>query len=46
VDELHTNERDVYLRLLATDHSGHRGVEQERIPLDVAVNEVHRRIDR
>lgn len=45
VDELHADEREVYLRLLAADHPGHRRIEQERIPLIVALEAVVRSVD-
>jgi hypothetical protein len=37
LDELQPHERAVYHRLLDATHAGHRRVEQERIPLDVAL---------
>lgn len=43
VQQLHTDEREVYLRLLRADHAGYRRIEQERIPLEIAVEEVRRR---
>lgn len=33
---------EVYLRLLHPEHSGHRRIEQERIPLTRALSEVER----
>ncbi|MHC6176618.1 Wadjet anti-phage system protein JetD domain-containing protein [Glutamicibacter endophyticus] len=40
VDLLHADERSVYTRLLDKNHSGHRRIEQERIPLDRALEAV------
>jgi len=37
LDELHPHERAVYHRILDPGHTGHRRIEQERIPLDVAL---------
>ncbi len=42
VDQLRTTELEVYLRLLHPGHSGHRRIEQERIPLTRALSEVER----
>ncbi|WP_284752165.1 Wadjet anti-phage system protein JetD domain-containing protein [Arthrobacter sp. efr-133-R2A-120] len=39
-DRLREEERAVYLRLLDPQHTGHRRVEQERIPLTKALEEV------
>ncbi|MFJ5862469.1 Wadjet anti-phage system protein JetD domain-containing protein [Pseudarthrobacter sp. NPDC092439] len=49
VERLTAEERVVYLRLLDPQHTGHRRVEQERIPLARALEEVElvrRRFDR
>jgi len=43
VEQLHAYEREVYLQLLRADHPGYRRIEQERIPLEIAVDEVRRR---
>lgn len=40
VERLHPEEKAVYLRLLDERHTGHRRVEQERIPLGRALDEV------
>lgn len=40
VVRLRSEERSVYLRLLDPEHTGHRRVEQERIPLARALEEV------
>lgn len=40
VDRLRPSERDVYERLVDEGHRGHRRVEQERIPLGVALDAV------
>lgn len=40
VDRLHPDERVMYLRVLDALHTGHRRVEQERIPLTRALKEV------
>jgi len=40
VIRLRAAEREMYLRVLAADHAGHRRLEQERIPLDVALDAV------
>lgn len=37
VDQLRPDELAVYLRLVDAAHAGHRRIEQERIPLDVAL---------
>ena len=42
VDHLRADELEVYLRLLHPEHSGHRRIEQERIPLTRALSEVER----
>jgi hypothetical protein len=41
VDLLHSDERAVYLRVLDARHTGHRRLEQERIPLARARDAVH-----
>ncbi|MCI0142083.1 DUF2220 domain-containing protein [Arthrobacter bambusae] len=49
VETLRAEERMVYLRLLDPQHTGHRRVEQERIPLARALEKVElvrRRLDR
>jgi len=40
VDLLHVDERSVYMRLLDEKRTGHRRIEQERIPLDRALEAV------
>jgi hypothetical protein len=40
VGRLHDDERAVYLRVLDAEHTGHRRIEQERIPLDRALEAV------
>lgn len=42
VDQLRTDELAVYQRLLHPEHTGHRRIEQERIPLTRALSEVER----
>jgi hypothetical protein len=42
LSHLTDSERGVYLRLLDSDHHGHRRIEQERIPLGVALEAVSR----
>jgi len=42
VDQLRTDELAVYRRLLHPEHTGHRRIEQERIPLARALAEVER----
>lgn len=42
VGSLRADERDTYMRLLGAKHVGHRRVEQERIPLDQALEAVLR----
>lgn len=42
VERLRDDERSVYLRILDSEHAGHRRVEQERIPLDRALEAVRR----
>lgn len=44
VDQLHTDERAVYHRILDPAHTGHRRIEQERIPLDVALAAVRQAV--
>ncbi|MCB9441161.1 MAG: hypothetical protein H6523_13045 [Mycolicibacterium sp.] len=46
VERLRADEHAVYTRILDNRHSGHRRVEQERIPLDRAVEAVRRIRDR
>lgn len=46
VDQLRPTELEVYLRLLHPEHSGHRRIEQERIPLTRALSEVERLVSR
>lgn len=46
VDRLHTDERAMYLRVLDPSHSGHRRLEQERIPLGLALEAVERVCER
>ncbi|HET9871906.1 MAG TPA: Wadjet anti-phage system protein JetD domain-containing protein [Propionibacteriaceae bacterium] len=46
VEQLRAEERSLYLRLLDTGHPGHRRVEQERIPLDRALEAVTRICER
>lgn len=42
LDRLRDDERTMYERVLDPDHAGHRRIEQERIPLQVAVDAVRR----
>ncbi|GAA4422669.1 DUF2220 family protein [Georgenia halophila] len=42
VERLRDDERSMYLRILDEEHIGHRRIEQERIPLDRALEAVNR----
>ena len=42
VDNLRDEEKTVYLRILSAQHDRHRRVEQERIPLEIALKTVER----
>lgn len=46
VEWLRDNERAMYLRVLDLQHTGHRRLEQERIPLERAREAVERIVER